>query len=234
MATNKKMARTAGVCYLLLVITGIFSLMYVPSQLIVWDNPELMLSNITNGLPLYKLGVVIGLLSTLTFLILVLALYRLLHQVNKSYAIVMVILVVACVPFSFAIILNQFTVVSLIENANSVTATDSITLQNQVLFYLKQYNQGIMVAQIFWGLWLFPFGYLVYKSGFLPKFFGVFLMLGCIGYVITFLGDFLITGYGDTLFSTIADIPSSIGELGICLWLLIMGAKNTPEIIAEL
>jgi len=95
--------------------------------------------------------------------------------------------------YTFIIIFNQVTDVTLIENANVLVTSDTNALQTQVMFYLEQYSQGIMVAQIFWGLWLFPFGYLVYQSNFLPKLFGVFLMLGCVGYVLTFLGDFLIT-----------------------------------------
>ncbi len=229
MASNKKMARTAGFIYLVLITTGIFTLMYVPSQLIVWEDPELTLRNITNRLMLYKLGVVMSFLSTLSFLALGLALHRLLHKVHKNYALVLMSIIAICVAYTFGIILNQVTVVSLIENANRLPTVNTTILQTQVMFYLEQYNQGIIVAQIFWGLWLLPFGYLVYTSDFLPKFFGVFLMLGCFGYVITFLGDFLIEGYGDSLFATIAGIPADIGELGICLWLLIAGAKNIPD-----
>jgi hypothetical protein len=103
---------------------------------------------------------------------------------------------------------------------------DLSEIQLQVLFYLDSYNNGVEVSQIFWGLWLFPFGYLVYKSGFLPKILGIMLMAGCIGYLITFFGGFLSSNFHKTTFSTIVGLPASIGEIGICLWLLIMGTKT--------
>jgi hypothetical protein len=82
------------------------------------------------------------------------------------------------------------------------------------------------IVHIFSGLWLFPFGYLVFKSSFLPKFLGVLLMLGCFGYLINFLGNTLIPDYSTLGISSYIRLPASIGEIGTCLWLLIMGAKD--------
>jgi len=79
---------------------------------------------------------------------------------------------------------------------------------------------------LFWGLWLLPFGYLVFKSGFLPKLLGIFLMAGCFGYLINFIGGFLIPNYGDLGISRMISLPASIGEIGICLWLLIIGVRH--------
>lgn len=91
------------------------------------------------------------------------------------------------------------------------------------MLLLKSYNNGIGIVQIFWGLWLFPFGYLVFKSNFLPKFLGILLMIGCFGYLLKFFGHSLFPNFGIPSFVT---LPGSIGEIGICLWLLIMGAKE--------
>ncbi|MDZ4810885.1 MAG: DUF4386 domain-containing protein, partial [Bacteroidota bacterium] len=89
-----------------------------------------------------------------------------------------------------------------------------------------QYNNGISLVSVFWGLWLLPFGYLIYKSGLLPKILGILLMLGCFGYLINFTGNMLIKNYTELGISKIVSLPASIGEIGTCLWLLIMGAKN--------
>jgi hypothetical protein len=94
------------------------------------------------------------------------------------------------------------------------------------MFYLDSYNNGIEISQIFWGLWLFPFGYLVYKSGFLPKNLSILLVAGCFGYLIAFFGGFLFPNFHKTTFSTIVGLPASIGEIGVCLWLLIMGTNT--------
>jgi hypothetical protein len=96
------------------------------------------------------------------------------------------------------------------------------------MFYLKQYDHGIMIVQIFWGLWLLPLGYLIFKSGIMPKLLGVLLMLGCLGYLVNFVGQFLIPGYSDTGISSIVSLPAGLGEIGTCLWLLVKGAKEYP------
>ena len=94
------------------------------------------------------------------------------------------------------------------------------------MLHIDNYYNGIEISQIFWGLWLFPFGYLVYKSGFLPKLLGILLMAGCFGYLIKFFGGFLYSDFNKTIISDIAGYPASLGEIGICLWLLIMATNK--------
>lgn len=226
MTNRNKTARFAGLLYLILVISGIINLIYIPSKFIVWESATETLQNIMNSELLFRLGIVSGIITFLTFLFLPLVLYKLLSGVNKTYAALMVIFAVISVPISFVNILNKFSILTLISKANYLNDLDSSEIQLQVMFYLDSYNNGIGISQIFWGLWLFPFGYLVYKSGFLPKILGVLLMAGCIGYLITFFGGFLYSNFHKTTFSTIVGLPASIGEIGICLWLLIMGTKT--------
>lgn len=217
MQSNKKMARIAGGLYLGVVITGIFSLMYVPSRLFVWDDPAATVQNIRASETLYRLSIVSTLACYTIFLFLPLALYRLLHPVNKTCARIMVILAVVSVPVSFINLLNKFAALSL---------SGGQAAPEQIMFYLNQYNNGILIVQIFWGLWLFPLGYLIVKSGILPKFLGILLMTGCFSYLINFLGGVLIPGYSKTTISSVIMIPASLGEIGTCLWLLIAGAKE--------
>lgn len=224
--SNKEMARIAGLLYLVVVVTGIISLAYIPSKLIVWDNAATTFNNIVNSQFLFRLGIVSGLICYTFFIFLPLALYRLLKPVNKVYAQAMVILAVISVPISFVNMLNKFAVLSLVSDASLQKVYTNDQLQNQVMFYLNQYDYGNLIVQIFWGLWLFPFGYLVFKSGFLPKILGFFLMLGCFSYLINFLGFSLLSNYADFGVSSMVRLPASIGEIGTCLWLLIMGAKN--------
>jgi hypothetical protein len=224
--TNKKTARLAGLLYLVVVVTGIFGLMYVPTKLIVWDNAALSFDQIKNAETLFRLGILSSLICYAVFLFLPLTLYKLLKPVNENYARLMVILAIVSVPISFVNLFNKMAVLSLIKNDSYLQASTIEDLHSQVLFYLHQYDQGILIVGIFWGLWLFPFGYLVYKSGILPKILGAFLMLGCIGYLISFIGHFLIPNYSKMTIATIIDLPASIGEIGICLWLLIAGAKE--------
>ena len=117
-------------------------------------------------------------------------------------------------------------VLSLISASNNFYGLTAEQIQSQVLLYLEQYDNGMRVIHIFSGLWLFPFGYLVLKSGFLPKVFGILLMLGCFGYLIIFLGNTLVPNFSQLGISSYISLPASLGEIGICLWLLIMGAKD--------
>ncbi len=226
MQTRKQIARLAGLIYLIVVLTGIFGLMYVPSQVIRWDDAAATVNNIIASGLLYRLGIASELVSYLFFLILPLVLYRLLKEVDNTHATAMVILVVVGVPISFASVFYKFDVLSLLSGAGYLKAFEEDQIHAQVMLSLESYSNGILVAQIFWALWLFPFGYLVYKSGFLPKVLGIFLMVGCCGYLLDFFGQALIPNYSQLRISFYLTLPASVGEIGSCLWLLIMGAKD--------
>lgn len=229
MNLNKKTGRIAGLLYLIVVATGIFNLAYVPSKLIVQGNAATTFNNIVANETLFRLGILSGLICYTAFLLLPLVLYKLLNPVNKTYAVLMVVFAVVSIPISFINIGNKFSVLTLISKADFLKRLEVDKLQEQVLFYLHLYSNGNQIASIFWGLWLLPFGYLVYKSEFIPKILGVLLMFGCFGYLIDFIGGFLFPNYDKTIISTFITKPGSIGEIGICLWLLIIGTKDSNQ-----
>lgn len=224
--SNKKLARIAGLLYLGVVLTGLFTFMYVPSKLIVPDNASLTYNNIASSQTLFRFGIVGGLLCYTFFLFLPLVLYKLLKPVNENYAKLMVLLAAMSVPIFFLNVQNQFSILSLVNDTKSYFGLSSEQNQSQVMLHLDQYKNGMRIVHIFSGLWLFPFGYLVFKSGFLPKILGALLMLGCFGYLINFAGQTLIPNYSKLEVSSYIRLPASIGEIGTCLWLLIMGAKE--------
>lgn len=226
MITDNQIARIAGLLYLGVVLTGLFSLMYVPSKLIDYENALLTFQNIENSEFLFRLGIVGGLLCYLFFLFLPLALYKLLQQVNENMAKLMVLLAIISVPMYFINVQNEFTALSLIKNPNYLQGLSVEELHSQVLFYINQYDDGMRLIHVFSGLWLFPLGYLVFKSNFLPKLLGVLLMLGCFGYLVNFLGRILILNYSELGISSYLSLPASVGEIGTCLWLLIVGIKT--------
>jgi hypothetical protein len=224
--SNKTTARIAGLCYLGVVLTGIYSLLIVPSKLIVEDNVLLTFQNISSSETLFRLWIVMGLLCYLFFLFLPLVLYKPLKPVHENQAKLMVLLALMSVPLYFLNAQNQFNILSLISGSKSHLGLSPEQIQVQVMLFLEQYKNGMRIVHIFSGLWLFPFGYLVFRSGFLPKILGVLLMLGCFGYLINFLGNTLVAEYGKMGISSYISLPASMGEIGICLWLLIMGVKK--------
>lgn len=223
MNSRKRVGRTAGALYLVLVLCGIFHLMYIPVHFVVWDNPSLTLANIQASPSLFRIGVLVGIIGYIDFILLPLALYRLLHAVDHIKAVLMVALALASVPISLINMLNKFSILTLIKANQSVDPA-------VVMQYLSSYRDGNQLASIFWGLWLLPFGYLVVKSGFLPKLPGYLLMAGCFGYLINFTGIFMFEAYPGSLLAQFVTIPGSLGEIGICLWLLVYGAKETKSI----
>jgi len=231
MTTHNKNARLAGLLYLVVVLCGIFSLAYVPSQIIDWDDAARTYANIQESETLFRLGIVAGIVCYAAFLLLPLALYQLLHVVNRPYAVAMVALATASVPFSLFNLMYKVNVLTLVNDTGYFT--ELTARQAEVLLNLNYYNNGIQVISIFWGLWLLPFGYLVFKSGFLPKFLGIMLMLGCVGYLINFSGGFLFSNYGDLGIGKYVSLPATIGEIGSCLWLLIMGARKSFRVKNE-
>lgn len=226
MDSNKKTAHQAGIIYLIVVITGIFSLMYVPSKLIVMDNAQLTFQHISESETLFRLGMVSNIICYTAFMMLALMLYQLLFTINKKYAMMMVVLALVSVPISFINLQNKYSILDLIGNPNIQSLYRADQLPLQVMMYLNQYANGISVVSLFWGLWLFPFGYLVFKSGILPKTLGLLLMAGCFGYVINLMGNTFSPHYSELGISGYISIPASLGEIGTCLWLLIVGAKE--------
>ncbi len=226
MTEKNKISRIAGSLYLGVILTGIFSFMYVPSRLIVFENASLTFHNLVSSELLFRLGIVSGLLCYILFLFLPIALYKLLRQVNENMAKLMVLLAVISVPIFFINVQNEFTILSLLKKGSYSNLFSTEQIQSQVLFYFDRYDDGMRIIDIFSGLWLFPFGYLVFKSSFLPKILGLLLMLGCFGYLINFFGHTLIPAFSELGISSYIILPASIGEIGICFWLLIVGANR--------
>jgi len=230
MRSNTTKGRMAGAIYLIVVLTGIFSLGYVPSQLIVWDDPAKTFQKISNAEFLFRLGIFSSLICYTSFTFLPISLYALFRNVNTTYATAMVVLVLVSIPISILNLQQEFAVLSLIKPQPYLEAFHSNQIQSQVIGHLKQYNSGIHIVSVFWGLWLFPLGYLIIKSGLLPKILGYLLILGCLGYLINFIGNTLYSDYTQSIIAKIFRLSGSIGEIGTCAWLLILGAKNKEAI----
>ncbi len=231
--SRKKTARLAGWSYFAIAIFAIISLMYVPDKLIVSEDADTTFNNIQKSQSLYRFGILSSVLYQLAYIALVLLLYQLLKPVHKTYAVIMLVLVLVSVPVSFVNIQHKVEVLSLLNQPDYLQFLTKEQIQGQIMSALAAYDQGIQLVQLFWGLWLFPFGYLVYRSGFLPKTLGLLLMLGCGSYLIEFSGTLLIPlSYEASGLSSMVMLPAHFGELGICLWLLIMGdKKDSPPLL---
>src|SRR5437879_6993548 len=219
----KKAARIAGAIYLSMVITGPFSLIYVPTKLIVRGDAAATADNILAHETLFRLSILAELVGQVIFICLAIALYRLLSSVNKIWAALMVALVLVSAAVGFLNTLNNIGALTLFHGADFLAVFDKPQRDALGMLFVRLHSQGILIDEMFWGLWLFPFGLLVFRSGFLPRIIGGWLMINCFGYVALCFIALLFPPYYETAF--VLAQPVLFGELAIMLWLLIKGAK---------
>jgi hypothetical protein len=224
MSSRKNTARLAGLLYLVFSLCGFFSLMYVPSVVFVTGDAAATAGNIVAHETLYRAGIVGNLIGSVGFIFVALALYELLKEVNKTQAFLMVTLIVVSLPISLLNEVNHLAALKLLSGAGYLSAFQKPQLDAMVMLFLGLWGQGIVIAQIFWGLWLFPLGILVYKSRFLPWVLGVFLFIAGFGNVAASLNSLLQPHYVHAI-ASVTEILAA-GELPIIFWLLIMGAKE--------
>jgi hypothetical protein len=220
MNSIKKTARIAGLLYLLMAPFAIFGIMYVPSKLIVPGDAATTANNIMASESLFRLGIVSALITQIIGILVVLVLYKLLKPVNKTYAVLMVVFLLVSVPIAMLNELNQLAVLLLLGGADYLTAFTAGQLQALVPLFLDLHGHGLSIATIFWGLWLFPMGYLVFKSGYLPRILGVLLIIACFGYLVDFVTFFLFPNFDVGISSF-----TGWGEVLFPLWLLIKGVN---------
>ena len=219
----KKAARIAGAIYLSMVVTGPFSLIYVPSKLIVRGNAGATADNILAHETMFRLAIFADLVGSVIFICLAIALYRLLSSVNKTWAGLMVAFVLVSAAVGFLNTLNNIAALTLFRGADFLAVFDKPQREALAMLFLRLHSQGIFINEIFWGVWLFPFGLLVFRSGFLPRFIGAWLMINCFGYVALSVIALFFPTYYSAAFKF--GQPILFGELAIMLWLLIKGAR---------
>ena len=223
MHPTDKAARVAGAVYLSLVLTAPFSLLYVPGKLIVRGNATATANNILTHETLFRFGIVTDLLSSVIFIFVGIALYLLLSGVNRTWARMMVSLVLVSAAVAFLNVLNNLAALILFRGGDFLTVFDKPQREALGMLFIRLHSQGIIIDELFWGLWLFPFGVLVMRSGFLPWILGVWLIVNCFAYLAISLTSLLLPDYGTVVYHYV--FPVLFGELAIVLWLLIKGAK---------
>src|SRR2546426_9244544 len=227
MTSTSKNARVAGFLYLLLTIAAPIRLFLIPSTLFVHGDATATASNIAAHESLFRLGIVSDLISGTICFFLAVALYRLLKGVDQNLAVLMVILGgVFPAAIDFFIVLNDAAALMLVRGADFLSVFEKPQRDALALLFLRLHHQEVVAAEILWGLWLFPLAVLVLRSGFLPRFLGVWLIVNGFAYLAMSFTGLLLPQYED-LVSNIA-FPALLGEMAFMLWLVIKGAKPQP------
>jgi len=221
-------ARVAGLLYLTLM-TAPLRLIYIPNKLVVSGNATATATNIATHETLFRLGILSDLFTATMTIFLTLALYRLFKDVDLGLARLVVILGALMVtPIYFLNTINDAAVLQLVRNTNFLAVFEKPQRDALAMLFLRLHGHGVMVNEIFWGLWLFPFGLLAYKSRFLPRILGVWLMVNCFAYLADSVTELLWPQYAATVSSWA--FPIMFGELAMMLWLIIMGAKERQPV----
>jgi len=222
--SQRKALRTAGLLYLLMAITAPIGLMYVPSTLIVPGDAAATADLIRASEWLLRIGIGSELFHQAIAVFLVLALYRLFKAVNEEHARLMVILgALVSVPIMFLNVLNEVAALILVSDADFLSVFEKNQRDALAFLFLRLHGEGINVASIFWGLWLFPFGILVIRSGFIPGFLGILLFIAGSGYLASSFTSVILPQYAD-LVGQFA-LVLGVGELPIIFWLFIKGLR---------
>lgn len=226
MNSLKKQSRIAALLYFISCLPAPFALLYVPSVLIVRGDAAATANNVRDSETLLRLGMAVELFSATVAIFAVLAFYRLFKAVSHKHAMAFTVLFLISVPISYLNVLNDLAALTLARGPAFLSAVfDKAQLDALVLFFLRLHNQGVVLAQIFWGLWLFPFGIAIMRSGFIPRFVGIAAMIAGSGYVIASSITLFLPAFAQ--WGQLAMILG-VGEL-MFFWMLIWGAKEPPS-----
>ena len=226
MSPARNPGRVVGFWYLLLVLGGPLRLIYIPNKLFVRGDAAATASNIATHEGLFRLGILSDLLAAVVVIFLVLAFYRLFKGVDQQLALLLAIFGgVMPAVIGLVNVVNDAGALMVARDggADFLSVFDKPQRDALVMMFVRLHHHQIVAAEILWGMWLFPMGALTYKSGFLPRFIGVWLIINGVAYVVLSLTGLFFPDYQDRVF--LYSQPALFGELAIVLWLVIKGAR---------
>ena len=219
-------ARIGGIAYLIIIVAGLLGEMFVRNAMIVSGEPAATSGNIIASPLLWRLGIAGDLIMHVCDAIVMLVLYVLLRTVNRNLALLALIFNLIQTAVLVANKMNLLMPLFLLGDANYLKAFDPKQLQALAYLSVKAHGYGFGIGLIFFGFVCLVNGYLIFKSGFFPKVIGVLMQIAGLGYLINSFALILAPSLENAIFPAIL-IPPFIGELSLCLWLIIKGVNST-------
>ena len=226
MNSIKRQAQTAGILYFLASIIAVFAWVYVQGKVFVRDDATATANNIRAFETLLRWGIAGELLGSIIFIFVVLTLYRLFKSVSEKHAMAMAIFLLISTPISLLAVVGEIAALIVAGGGNFLSTFDQHQLDSLSYLFFRLHGQALVISEIFWGLWLFPFGTLVIRSGFIPRFLGYLLFIAAFGYLIDSFAVLVLPAYKQVA-NQIAMVLE-LCEMPIIFWLLIWGAKVKP------
>lgn len=224
----KNLARLTGLGYLIIFISGIYANFFVLESLVIPEDATLTMKNISDNEMLFRVGFLSFSIMVIVDVLLAWTLYILLKPVSKSLSVLAAWLRLVNGTIFGVALFNLLGVLELMSGKTYLNAFNHEQISANILMHFDNFNNTWLLGLVFFGLHLMVLGYLVYKSGYLPKFIGVLLALAALGYLIDSFAQFLMPNYGNyaSVFEMVVVIPGVIGELSFTLWLLFKGINT--------
>mgnify|MGYP001565322744 CR=1 FL=1 len=226
MEPSNRTARLAGALYLATAVIAPFALIYVPRTLIVPGDAGATAERLLAHELLFRWGIVADLVGGTILILAVLLLHRLLSVVSRTQATAMAVLYLVSVPVGLISTVHQLGALAVLKGADLFAAFGEPQREALAMLLIRLGSPAVVVAELFWGLWLFPFGMLVIRSGFLPRALGVLLIVNGCAYVALSITSLLLPGSAGALEAYL--FPALLGELWIALWLVVRGIRLPP------
>jgi len=215
--------RRAGILYLVFLVVTVFAGI-VRTKVVVFDDAAATAKNIHASEWLFRVALVSDLVGAVLFLLVAWALYVLLRPVDKDLALLFVLLLLGGVAIQGLNLLNQGAALLALSGVGYLHVFRADQLQALAMLFLDLHRSGFMIAQLFYGAWLFPLGFLVFKSRLVPRILGILLMIDGLGVLIWFFQFFLFPGYEAVTYPGL--VASAVAEFSLALWLSVRGARR--------
>ena len=216
-------ARVGGLLYLIVIVAGIFAEIFVRGQLVVANDAAATAHNIVTHELRYRLGFAAELIALSCNVPLALIFYELFKVVNQRVTLLVVFFSLVGTAIEGVDLLNHLAPLTLLGGGGYLSAIPAEQLQAQAYLSLRLFELGFAICLVFFGFFCVSLGYLIFRSGFLPRIIGVLLAFQGLCYLANSFTDFLAPEYAALVFSVL--VVSAVGEISLCLWLLVMGVN---------
>jgi len=222
--SRKSLARRAGLLYLLAALPAPFALLYVPSRVFVAGDASATADRVRASAMLLRMSVMVELWNCLLLVFVALALYRLFQDVDRKLAAVTAVLMWVAVPIQLLNLVFAIAPLMLTSGQTYLQAFSREQVDALAYLFMRLHSSGLIAAQVFWGLWLFPWGVLAIRSGFIPKWIGAAEFFAGFGYVLASVVTIASPRLGAAV--TPFALALGVGEVPMGIWLLIWGARD--------
>lgn len=224
MNLNKKIARLAGLVFLMMFVFGLVAEIFFRQKIFSSSDLATTANNILSNTLLYRAGILSDILMSLSYMLTALVLYKLLSSVNKNMAATMVVFATAGSVLLLFNILIEIAPLYILNGNGFMSAFNSGQRQSLAMLFYNLYQHGYMIGQIFFSLWVLPLGVLIYKSGFIPKVLGILFMIETISGLLAVTVHFLLP---NSTIESIMMLPMMIAEFSFMFYLLIRGVNES-------